>query len=91
MRNEILHPAQDTRTPAQLVRRIGTRYTSQTASFYWFLGTIEVLLFSYRFENDTIRFGMKFCTQHNSLERQHNSLGESGQDMLLKQPHFNGF
>jgi hypothetical protein len=55
------------------------------------LGTIDVSLFSYRFENDTIRCGMKFCTQHNPLERQHNSLGESGQDILLKQPHFNGF
>jgi hypothetical protein len=91
MQNQILHPAQPTRTPAQLVRRIGTRYTAETASFYRFLGTIDVSLFSYPTENGTIRCGRKFCTQHNPLERQHNSLGESGQYILLKQAHFSDF
>ncbi len=46
------------------------------------IGTIDVLLLSYRSENDIIRRRIKFCIQHNTLEQQHNSLGESGQVIL---------
>jgi predicted ribosome quality control (RQC) complex YloA/Tae2 family protein len=76
-----------TKRPAQVVTRIRTRYTAETSSLTRFLGTIEDLLLSYRAENGTVRCRIEFCIQHNTLERQHNSLGESGQDILLKQPH----
>jgi hypothetical protein len=82
MRNQIVHPAQHTRTPAQLVRRIGTRYTAGKPLLDRFLGTIGILSFSYWAENDIIRCRIKFCIQHNKLEDQHNSLSESGQVIL---------
>ncbi len=52
---------------------------------------LEVLLFSYRAENGTIRCRIKFCIQQKTLEDQHKSLGESGQDILVKHPHFTDF
>jgi hypothetical protein len=45
------------------------------------LGTIEVLSFSYTAENGTIRCRIKFCIQHSTLEEQHKSSGESGQEL----------
>jgi hypothetical protein len=87
MQNRILHPAQHTRRAAQVVRRIGTRYTAGTSSLNQFSGTIEVLSFSYPAENGTIRCRIEFCIQHNTLEEQHKWLGESGQDILLEHPH----
>jgi hypothetical protein len=53
--------------------------------------TIDVLLLSYGSENNIIRRRMKFGIQHNTLEHQHNSLGESGQDILLENPFYIDF
>jgi hypothetical protein len=52
-----------------------------------FSGTIEVLSFSYTAENCTIRCKIKFCIQQDTLEEQHKSVSESGQDILLEHPH----
>jgi hypothetical protein len=35
MRNEILHPAQPTKTPAELVKRIGTNIVESGANFFY--------------------------------------------------------
>ncbi len=63
----------------------------ENASWNRLSGTIDVLLLSYRSENDIIRRRIKFCIQHNTLEQQHNSLGESGQGILLENPFYIGF
>jgi ubiquitin-protein ligase len=81
MQNQILHPAEHTRRTAQVVRRIGTRYTAGTTSVNLFSITIEVSSFSYPAENGTIRCRIKFYIQHNTLEEQHKSSGESGQEL----------
>jgi hypothetical protein len=86
MQNQILHATQYTKRTAEVVRRIGTRYTAGTPSVNRFLGTIEVLSFSYPAEKGTIGCKIKFCMQHNTLEEQHKSSGESGQDILLDLP-----
>jgi hypothetical protein len=91
MQNEILHPAQHPRRTAQVSKRIGTRYTAGTRSLNGFLGTIEFLSFSYPAENGTIRCTMKFCIQHNTLDEQHKSVSESGQNILLEHAHWTGF
>jgi hypothetical protein len=80
-----------TQRRAQVVTRIRTRYTAETSSLTRFFETIENLLFSYRAENGTVRCRIKFCIPHKTLQRRQNSLGESGQGILLKQPHFTAF
>jgi hypothetical protein len=91
MQNQILHSAQHTRTPAQLIRRIGTWHTAGKPFLHRFWGTMGILSFSYRAENDAIRRRIKFCIQHNKLGHQHNWLGESKHRILLGKPFLDRF
>jgi hypothetical protein len=86
MQNLILHPAKQTRTTAQGVRRIGKRNIVITPFFYQYKGTIWVLLFTYGCETGTIRCRIRFCIQHNQLERQHKSSDESGKELSNRVP-----
>jgi hypothetical protein len=87
MQNSILHPAQQTRTTAQVVRRIGKRNIVITPSrLYRYKGTIGVLLSTYGCETGITRCRIWFCIQHNQVERQHKSLGESGKESSNRVP-----
>jgi hypothetical protein len=52
---------------------------------------MEGLSFSYPAENGVIRSRIEFCIQHNTLDEQHNSGSDSGQDRLLEHPHETSF
>ena len=91
MQNGILHPAQPTRTPAQVSRRIRTNITYAIHGFWRFLGTFSTLTSTYGSTNGTTRCRMEFCTQHNQREYQHKSAGESGQTLHPVYPEFGNF
>src|ERR1700693_5402311 len=85
MQNRILHPAQPIRTTAQVDRRIATGITGLADLLDPLLACKGMFPSSYRAENSTIRCRIEFCTQHNQLERQHKSTGESRQVLQVWQ------
>ena len=87
--DQILHPAQPTRQPAQFHERISARITVKS-----FLKIVAFRLKTLLFlrwpplKNIITRCRIKFCIQHNQLDSQHSFTGEYQQEILESAANF---
>ena len=91
MQDEILHPAQSTREPAQFHERISTSLTVKTPKKSWFFDLKPLFLFDDLGKGTITRCRIKFCIQQKQLENQHSFTSEYQPALLWKLHRNPGF